>query len=161
MFNFYGHVLLANSILVNYKVVAAQVWQEISIWIFDVEFDRDLACHRLELDFRLLRSLLSFEEGSRWPGRYRHLGPLLFLRRCPCLLAKRLPPPGEGGSREQQGTCKAELCHSPHGHLLSSQGRALRSSRDPAGTYTLVAATSSPFVTSVRTRTLCRPGFFS
>src|ERR1700731_465693 len=32
---------------------------------------------------------------------------------------------------------------------------------DPAGTKTFVAATNSTFVTSVLTRTLCSPGFFS
>src|ERR1700676_2442570 len=82
MFHFYGHVLLTNSIFVNDEIVAAQVGKEISIWVFHVEFDRYLARYRLELDFRLLRPLLPFEEWVRRAGGDRDLGALLCLRRC-------------------------------------------------------------------------------
>src|SRR3981081_4131576 len=125
MFHFHGHVLLSNSILVNNEVVRMQVWQEISIRIFHVELDRYLAGRRLELDFRLLRTLLPFKQRARGPAGDRDLGALPCLRRSPCLLVKGLQSPYKGGSREHQGTCKAEFFHSPHGHLLSWSGRAL------------------------------------
>jgi hypothetical protein len=96
-----------------------------------VELDGYLASRRRELDLRLLCTLLPFKQRARGPVGHRDLGALLCLRRCTCLLVKRLQSPHEGGSREHQGACKAELFHSPQGPPPPLVvGRALGSGRD-------------------------------
>src|SRR5579885_1354751 len=81
MLNFNGRIMLANAIFVNREIVAANVWNEISVWILHQHFDRHDLHRWIVGEFSFLFPLFALKQGCRWTVGYLNLGSRPLWRR--------------------------------------------------------------------------------
>src|SRR6266850_5070019 len=80
MLDFDGDIFLPHSVFIHDEILAAQIWQEIPVGVFNVQFHGHRASRRDKHDFRSLRALLSLVErslGPVWNGNRGFLPRLL------------------------------------------------------------------------------------
>ena len=61
MLNLNRRVMLSNVILVHHKIVAADVWNEIAVWILHEQFYSHHVRDRIKVDFCFLLALFAFK----------------------------------------------------------------------------------------------------